>query len=106
MKNLRDGNSWLWAALILSVVYIVLWVAGVRFPLVRRGEMRVERTGVVQDDVSDDEDDWDDEFDQGHEIVDMAKLRPDLYDDDDDEFELPEEPQVFDDGRDPDAPLL
>jgi len=87
MKFLRDGNIWLWAALIICAVYLILWIAGVRFPPVHEG---VQATVVIDDDIDEDVE----------QIDESISLRDDF------DAGLPVQPEIIEDGRDPDAPLL
>jgi len=87
MKFLRSGNIWLWAALIFCAVYLTLWIFGVRFPPVCD---RPQVTIVIDDDI-----------DENIEPIEESVRQSDDFD-----AGLPAEPEVIEDGRDPDAPLL
>jgi len=92
MKFLRDSNIWLWAILIIGVMYILVWISGVRMPLKKSVNEKV----VVEREEWVDEDEW---------APEEAVFGADMSDDDEMPI-LPKEPENIDDGRDPNAVLL
>ncbi len=83
-RKLSRRDVWLWGAVIICIAYVALWVCGIRIP-----PPRPRTPAVVLDDYEDDYEDED-------------PIEETSFSDKEFDVVLPEEPEVIDDGRDPD----